>query len=82
MSPVTAQLEVEPILAEVSLKTRIYDSLKQAITRMNIYTEGGNLRLDERQLSEHLQISRTPLREALATLNLAAHVKAYVPYLD
>ena len=35
---------------------------------MNIYDEAAELRLDERELSERLAISRTPLREALARL--------------
>lgn len=61
-------LEVEPIEANYSLKDRIYDRLKQAITQMNIYAEDAQLRLDERELSERLAISRTPIREALARL--------------
>jgi len=59
---------VEPIEASVSLKDQIYLGLKSAIAGMNIYEPGANLRLDERQLSESLGISRTPLREALARL--------------
>jgi DNA-binding GntR family transcriptional regulator len=35
---------------------------------MNIYAEDAELRLDERELSETLAISRTPIREALARL--------------
>jgi DNA-binding GntR family transcriptional regulator len=35
---------------------------------MNIYAEDAELRLDERELSERLAISRTPIREALARL--------------
>ena len=64
----TVQLDVQPIEANFSLKDRIYGSLKQGITAMNIYAEGAELRLDERQLSEKLAISRTPIREALARL--------------
>ena len=61
-------LVVQPIDANFSLKDRIYDSLKQAITSMNIYADDAELRLDERKLSEQLAISRTPIREALARL--------------
>ena len=61
-------LVIEPIEANYSLKDRIYDRLKQAITEMNIYAEDARLRLDERELSEQLAISRTPIREALARL--------------
>jgi DNA-binding GntR family transcriptional regulator len=64
----TTRLEVEPIEADTSLKGRIYDRLKQAITAINIYAENAELRLDERQLSERLATSRTPIREALARL--------------
>ena len=68
MATATAQLDVQPIQADYSLKDRIYASLKQAITSMNIYAEDAELRLDERELSEKLTISRTPIREALARL--------------
>ncbi len=63
-----ANLDVQPIEANFSLKDRIYGSLKQAITSMNIYAEDAELRLDERELSDKLAISRTPIREALARL--------------
>ncbi|MDD9878233.1 MAG: GntR family transcriptional regulator [Magnetovibrio sp.] len=63
-----ADLPVEPIETNFSLKDRIYASLKQAITRINIYADDAELRLDERRLSEQLNISRTPVREALARL--------------
>lgn len=62
------ELVLEPIASNFSLKDRIYDSLKQAITEMNIYAEDAQLRLDERRLADQLRISRTPLREALARL--------------
>ncbi len=61
-------LPVEPIDANFSLKDRIYKSLKQAITAVHIYADDAELRLDERRLSEQLNISRTPVREALARL--------------
>ncbi len=64
----TADLNVEPIEANFSLKDRIYTTLKAAITSMNIYAEDAELRLDERELSDKLAISRTPIREALARL--------------
>ncbi len=68
MASATARLNVQPIEADFSLKDRIYDTLKQAITSMNIYADDAELRLDERQLSDRLAISRTPIREALARL--------------
>ncbi|MFQ5763524.1 MAG: GntR family transcriptional regulator [Rhodospirillales bacterium] len=63
-----AELVVEPIDANFSLKDKIYESLRNAITSMNIYADDTELRLDERRLSEKLEISRTPVREALARL--------------
>jgi len=63
-----AELNVAPIETNFSLKDKIYDSLKQAITSMNLYADDAELRLDERRLSEQLEISRTPIREALARL--------------
>ncbi len=63
------ELEIRPIDAGFSLKARIYDALKTAITGMNIYDDDAQLRLDERKLSEQFGISRTPLREALARLD-------------
>lgn len=64
----SADLAVTPIDTGLSLKDKIYDSLKEAITSMNIYADDAELRLDERRLSEQLSISRTPVREALARL--------------
>jgi len=63
-----AELNVAPIETNFSLKDKIYGSLKKAITSINLYADDAELRLDERQLSEQLEISRTPVREALARL--------------
>ncbi|MGH6945256.1 MAG: GntR family transcriptional regulator [Geminicoccaceae bacterium] len=62
------QLVVKPVSQDFSLKGHIYHALRQGITSMNIYADGAQLRLDERDLSEQLKISRTPIREALARL--------------
>jgi DNA-binding GntR family transcriptional regulator len=64
----TVRLAVQPIDLAFSLKDRIYDALKETIAGMNIYEGTGELRLDERQLSEDLGVSRTPVREAIARL--------------
>ncbi len=66
---------IQPIDAGFSLKDRIYDSLKQAITSMNIYAQPGEPRLDERRLAEDLGVSRTPLREAIARLEQEGFVR-------
>ncbi|NNE23652.1 MAG: GntR family transcriptional regulator [Rhizobiales bacterium] len=62
------KLTLTPVGVNFSLKEHIYGVLKDAVTSVNIYDENAELRLDERQMSEQLGISRTPLREALARL--------------
>ena len=64
----SAKLNVQPIDVNFVLKDKIYEALKQAITTMNIYAEPSEPRLDERQLSLELGVSRTPIREAIARL--------------
>ena len=59
---------IQPIDVNFSLKGKIYDALKGAITSMNIYADAEEPRLDERQLSQELGVSRTPIREAMARL--------------
>ena len=63
-----SKLEFKPIENTFSLKGHIYETLREGITSMNIYSDDAELKLDERQLSEQLGISRTPIREALARL--------------
>ena len=74
MATVT-RLDVRPIDTGFVLKDKIYDALKEAIARKNIYAETGELRLDERQLSDDLGVSRTPIREALARLEQEGFVR-------
>ena len=61
-------VKLKPVEANYTLKDRSYDMLRDAILEMNIYEDGANLRLDERDIAEQLNISRTPIREALARL--------------
>jgi DNA-binding GntR family transcriptional regulator len=72
----TPELVLEPIAAEPNFKTRIYATLKDAITGMDIYATTENTWLDERQLAERLGVSRTPIREALAMLEQQGFVKS------
>lgn len=62
------RLVLKPVNNNFSLKEHIYDVLRDGIISMNIYAEDAELKLDERQLSAQLRISRTPIREALARL--------------
>ncbi len=69
------QIKLQPVATSYSLKDHIYPVLKAAIMDMDIYSEDANLRLDERKLAEQLQISRTPIREALARLEREGFVE-------
>lgn len=65
----TAHDELFPkIRAEESFKNKVYVALKEAIIRMDVYAESAPVMLDERELSERLGVSRTPIREAVAML--------------
>ena len=52
----------------VSFRDQAYAALKQAIMDADIYGSADEIRLDERQLSEALGVSRTPIREAMTRL--------------
>ena len=71
----TAKLVIQPVDVNFVLKDKIYDSLKEAITSMNIYAQTDETRLDERQLSEEFGVSRTPVREAITRLEQEGFVK-------
>ena len=70
-----ANLSLKRVANPVMLKDRIYEELKSAITSMNVYTDGDEHRLDERQLSDELGVSRTPIREALCRLENEGFVR-------
>jgi DNA-binding GntR family transcriptional regulator len=53
-----------------------YETLKKAITEMDIYGHPGEVRLDERQLSQDLAVSRTPVREAITLLEQEGFVRS------
>jgi len=61
-------IKLGPVEGLISLKEHVYPLLKSAIMEMDIYGADANLRLDERQLADQLNISRTPVREALGRL--------------
>ncbi len=72
---VTPRLDVKPIDTQSSFRTQAYHALKQAITSVNIYAQPQEIRLDERQLSQDLGVSRTPIREAMTLLEQEGFVK-------
>src|SRR6202048_879275 len=59
----------------VSLRDQAYALLKDAIASTDIYNERQELRLDERQLTMALGVSRTPVREALSILEQEGFVR-------
>ena len=61
-------LSLHPIATNASLRDQAYGALKQAIMDADIYAHRQEIRLDERQLSLALGVSRTPIREAMTLL--------------
>ena len=59
---------MEPLAISIGLRRQACEAIKRAITEMNIYGHPLEIRLDERQLSQDLGMSRTPIREALSVL--------------
>jgi DNA-binding GntR family transcriptional regulator len=70
------ELVLERFAPEQTYKTRVYGALKQAIINMDIYGAPEPTWIDERQLSERLGVSRTPVREAVAMLEQEGFVKS------
>ena len=66
---------IKPIVPATSLRTLAYEALKTAITNRDIYGQAGDVRLDERGLSQTLGVSRTPIREALTVLEQEGFVR-------
>ena len=63
-----SQLALEPLNANISIVDQAYTALKHAIMAADIYAQREEIRLDERQLSRALGVSRTPIREAMTLL--------------
>jgi len=62
------KLDVKPLDTSTSFRNQAYQAIKEAITAANIYAHPSEIRLDERQLSQALGVSRTPIREAMTLL--------------
>jgi DNA-binding GntR family transcriptional regulator len=68
-------LVISRLPVETSYKDKAYAALKSAIIKMDLYNSPDPIRLDERELSERLGVSRTPIREAIAMLEREGFVK-------
>lgn len=66
--PTAQPLTLVPINATASLRDQAYAKLKQAIAEADIYRSREEIRLDEKELTEALGVSRTPVREAMTLL--------------
>ena len=70
----SAPLSLGPLNA-TSLRDQAYALLKNAIAETDIYDPKQELRLDERQLTTALGVSRTPIREALSLLEQEGFIR-------
>ena len=70
-----ARLDIQPLEDTFTLRDRVYRALRQAIISMNIYASPEEQRLDERQISSDLGVSRTPIREAITRLEQEGFVR-------
>lgn len=59
-----------------SFRDQAYVLLKNAIADTEIYDPNQELRLDERELSAALRVSRTPIREALSLLEQEGFIRS------
>jgi DNA-binding GntR family transcriptional regulator len=66
--PALPTIGLQPLSSNVSFRDQAYVALKQAIMDADIYAHRDEIRLDERQLSQALGVSRTPIREAMTLL--------------
>src|SRR5712672_236628 len=68
-------LDVPRLDTSSSFSKEAYAALKRAITAIDIYDHAGEVRLDERRLSQDLGVSRTPIREAMTLLEQEGFVR-------
>lgn len=70
------RLKIEPLGVSLGLRQQACEAIKRAIMAMDIYGHPEEIRLDERQLSQDLGVSRTPIREALSVLEQEGFVRS------
>jgi DNA-binding GntR family transcriptional regulator len=68
-------MEIQKLEKRLSLKEIAYQTLKISILKLDLSNPAVAERLDERELAEKLNISRTPLREAINQLVLEGFLK-------
>ena len=68
-------LALQPLNAHISIVDQAYRALKAAIVDADVYAHPEEIRLDERQLSRALGVSRTPIREAMTLLEQEGFVR-------
>ena len=71
----TVAVALPRIRQEESFKAKTYAALKKAIVKMDIYATPNPVMLDEREISERVGVSRTPVREAIAMLEQEGFVQ-------
>lgn len=76
MTAVIPALNLRPLDMSAGLRRLAADAIRKAITEMDIYGHASEIRLDERQLSGDLGVSRTPIREALGYLEQEGLVRS------
>lgn len=69
-------VDLSPIQPEESFKLKAYAALKSAIMKMDIYATREPVMLDEREISDRIGVSRTPVREAVAMLEQDGFLRA------
>jgi len=67
---------LRPVSTSISFRDQAYAAIKQAILDADIYATGEEIRLDDKQLSQSLGVSRTPIREAISLLEQEGYVRS------
>src|SRR6266404_341266 len=67
--------EIRPLDTTASFRNQAYAALEEAITRSHIFPPPTEIRLDERELSQKLGVSRTPIREAMTLLEQEGFIR-------